>query len=168
MSHGVHRGILKKGKVDEREKFVLKIKNKTPNLKYNLFGIGNTQPVWGDDFLNQISNSKMGINISRGEPIKYYSSDRIAQLMGNGLLTFINKNTYFHDFFSNNEMIFYKNENDLIEKLLKYSRNDKERRRIAKNGRLKYHKYFNSSVISDFMINKVLDINKKFKFMWEN
>ena len=33
----------------------------------------------------------MGLNLSRGEPLKYYSSDRIAQLMGNGLLTFINE-----------------------------------------------------------------------------
>ena len=65
-------------------------------------------------------------------------------------------------------MIFYNDDNDLIEKLLKYSKNDKERRRIAKNGRIKYHKYFNSRIISNFMINKVLDINKKDKYLWEN
>jgi len=33
----------------------------------------------------------MGLNLSRGLPAKYYSSDRIAQLFGNGLLTFINR-----------------------------------------------------------------------------
>ena len=31
-------------------------------------------------------------------------------------------------------MIFYKNSNDLIEKILKYKRDDEMRRKIAKNG----------------------------------
>ena len=40
----------------------------------------------------------MGLNLSRGQPVKYYSSDRIVQLMGNGLLTFINHKTFYSDF----------------------------------------------------------------------
>ena len=43
----------------------------------------------------------MGLNLSRGKPIRYYSSDRIAQLVGNGLLTFIDEKTFLSDFFSN-------------------------------------------------------------------
>jgi hypothetical protein len=35
----------------------------------------------------------MGLNLSRGKPIKYYSSDRIAQLWEMVLLTFIDKKT---------------------------------------------------------------------------
>ena len=42
------------------------------------------------------------------------------------------------------------------------------RKFIAKNGRLKYHKFFNSKLISKYMINKVFDLNNKEKFMWEN
>ena len=53
--------------------------------------MNNKQPIWGDNFLKKISNSKMGLNLSRGIPVKYYSSDRLAQLIGNGLLTFIDK-----------------------------------------------------------------------------
>ena len=70
------------------------------------------QPVWGDAFINAISKSNMAINLSRGDPVKYYSSDRIAQLMGNGLLTFIDKRTFFNDFFSKEEIIFYNNLDD--------------------------------------------------------
>ena len=35
----------------------------------------------------------MGINLSQGPSTKYYSSDRITQLIGNGLMTFIDKKT---------------------------------------------------------------------------
>ena len=39
MSHGVHRGVLKKGKFDEREIFIEKLKKLTPNIKYDLYGM---------------------------------------------------------------------------------------------------------------------------------
>ena len=44
--------------------------------------MNNIQPIWGDNFIKAISKSSMGINLSRGEPVKYYSSDSIAQLIG--------------------------------------------------------------------------------------
>ena len=167
MSHGVHRGVLKQGKFDEREIFIKRILNKTPDLRYDLYGLDDHQPVWGNDFLKAISNSKMGINLSRGKPVKYYSSDRIVQLVGNGLLTFIHKDSRYQDFFSNNEIIFYNNDNDLVEKLYKYKKDNKLRIKIAKNGRDKYHKYFNSTLVSKFMINKIYDKKDKQKFLWE-
>ena len=66
----------------------------------------------------------MGLNLSRGRPTKYYSSDRIAQLIGNGLLTFIHKDTMYQDFFTKDEMIFYSDVSDLSEKIKKYKRDD--------------------------------------------
>ena len=81
----------RKGKNDKRESFLKKlIKISNKEIKFDLYGFSNRQPVWGDDFIDVISNSKMGLNLSRGEPLKYYSSDRIAQLFGNGLLILSN------------------------------------------------------------------------------
>ena len=166
MSHGVHRGTLKKGKADDREKLLNKLFNKNKKIKFDFYGYSNKQPIWGDDFIKVLSNSKMGLNLSRGKPIKYYSSDRLAQLMGNGLLTFVDEKTCYSDFFTNKEIVTYKNYNDLIEKIYKYKKNDKERKLIAKNGKLKYFKYFNSTLVAEFIINKTYDINKK--YYWDN
>ena len=77
----------------------------------------------------------MGINLSRGKPIKYYSSDRIAQLIGNGLLTFIDKKTFLSDFFSNKEMVFYKDIDDLSYKINKYKKDTKIGKKIARLGK---------------------------------
>ena len=121
---------------------------------------------WGDQFISKISNSKMGLNLSRGEPIKHYSSDRLAQLIGNGLLTFIDKKTCYDDFFSEKEMIFYTNLNDLTEKIQKYKKNNHESEKIAKNGKKKYFKYFNSNIVSQFIINKTFEF-KTTKTYWE-
>ena len=136
------------------------------DLKIDTYGMFGKQPIWGDNFLNELAKSKMGLNLSRGKPIKYYSSDRLAQLLGNGLLTFIDKKTCYNDFFKKDEMIFYNDLDDLSEKIYKYKKDDKLRRKIAKNGSLKYHKYFNSNKVAKFIIDKTLGI--KSKFYWEN
>ena len=71
----------------------------------------------------------MGLNLSRGKPTKYYSSNRIASLMGNGLLTFIDKKVQMHHFFNKNEIVFYTSINDLADKVKFYSKNDKARKK---------------------------------------
>ena len=167
MSHGVHRGVLKKGKEDNREKILKKLINKDNKFKFDYYGLNNRQPIWGNNFLNILSNSKMGLNLSRGEPLKYYSSDRIAQYMGNGLLTLIDERTSYSDFFTKKELITYKNYSDLVEKIHKYKKNDKERKLIAKNGSKKYLKFFNSTLVAEFILSKTLDFTVKDKFLWE-
>ncbi len=166
MSHGVHRGQLKSGKGDDRENFINKLINLNRNIKFDVYGMNNVQPIWADQFIKKISNSYMGLNLSRGKPIKYYSSDRIVQLVGNGLLTFIDENTLLNDFFTNKEIIFYKNILDLSYKLNKYKKDKKEGKKIAKNGKKKYLKYFNSDIISEYILSKSFDYRMKKKVIW--
>ena len=156
MSHGVNRAILKEGMEDNRVKFLDKLVKKIPNIKYDFYGFSNKQPIWGSDFNNNLINSKMGLNLSRGRPTKYYSSNRIASIVGNGLLTFIDKRVHMSDFFNNNEIIFYDNINDLSDKIKFYSSNDKLRRKIAEKGKKKYFKLFNEQKITEYLVNKSL------------
>ena len=166
LSHGVHRGNLKSRTVDDREIFIKKLIDKSKDVKFDLFGINKVQPIWADQYFKTISNSKMGLNLSRGVPIKYYSSDRITQITGNGLVTLIDEKTGYRDFFSDNEMVFYKNLSDLSEKISKISQDEKLRRLIGKKGKDKYTKYFNSKLVAEFIINKTFDINSKNKYLW--
>ena len=168
MSHGVHRGTLKIGKFDDREIIINQLIKKNKDIKFDIYGMNGREPIWGDNFMKIISKSNMGLNLSRGRPVKYYSSDRIAQLMGNGLLTFIDKRTSYGDFFTNKEIILYKDINDLSYKINKYKRDHRERKFIAKNGKNKYMKFFNSNIVCEFIINKTFQVeNKKNKFLWE-
>ena len=108
----------------------------------------------------------MGLNLSRGIPQKYYSSDRITQIIGNGLVALIDEKTQYRDFFEDDEMVFYKNISDLSEKILKLTKDDNLRRKIGKKGKLKYMKYFNSTLVAEFIINKTFQLNNK-KFYWQ-
>ena len=167
LSHGVHRGSLKSRTIDDREIFIKKLVSQSKNIKFDIFGIENVQPIWADQYFKTISNSKMGLNLSRGSPIKYYSSDRITQITGNGLVTLIDEKTGYRDFFNDSEMVFYNNISDLIEKISKISKDEKIRKQIGKNGKIKYLKYFNSNIVANYIINRTLDINTKQKVFWE-
>ena len=153
MSHGVNRATLKDGVEDERINFLDKLVKKIANIKYDFYGFANKQPIWGKDFNNALINSKMGLNLSRGKPTMYYSSNRIASVMGNGLLTFVDKKVSMGDFFNNNEMIFYDDINDLANKINFYSKNDSKRIKIARNGKKKYFKLFNETRVSKYILD---------------
>ena len=168
LSHGVHRGILKTGKNDDRIVFLNKLQSITPDIKFDIYGVNKIQPIWADHYFKTIANAKMGLNLSRGEAIKYYSSDRITQIVGNGLVCLIDEKTNYRDYFDDDEMVFYKNENDLSEKIIKISKDEKLRRSIGKKGKHKYMKYFNSTIVADFIIEKTLGIESKKKYLWHN
>ncbi len=166
LSHGVHRGILKNRAFDDREHFIKKLINTCKDIKFDIYGINKIQPIWADQYFKTISNSKMGLNLSRGSPIKYYSSDRITQIIGNGLVTLIDEKTGYRDFFDDKEMVFYKNIDDLTEKINKISFDEKLRKKIGRNGKMKYLKYFNSDLVAEFIIKKTLNIKDKKSYIW--
>ena len=167
MSHGVHRGVLKKSKFDDREFFLNKLINKSKNINFDFYGLNNIQPIWGNRFLEKLANCSMAINLSRGPSQKYYSSDRIAQLMGNGVLTFIEKKTQLNDLIKSNEAVFYTSINDLLEKINFYKKNHKKRIEIAKNGKKAALTRFNSKVVTNYMLAKTIGYKIKKKFTWQ-
>ena len=167
MSHGVNRGELKSGKIDEREKIINKLVKLNKNLKFDIYGYKNRNPVWSESFYKTISNSSMALNLNRGKSKKYSCSNRIASLMGNGLLTFMDNQKQFDHFFKDDEIIFFKDEKDLIDKLNFYKINVDKRIKIAKNGQDKYFYLFNECSIAKYIVERSMEIDKHYKPLWE-
>ncbi len=167
ISHGVNRGNLKKNKIDSREEFVRNLVKKSINIDFNIFGFNNVEPIWGSRFNYELSKCRFGLNLSRGEPIKHYSSNRIASYAANGLPTLIDEKTQFSDFFTTNEMIFYRDTKDLIDKVNFYKKNERLRAKIGINGKNKYFKIFNNKIVGDYILSKTLGIKPSYKFAWD-
>jgi len=167
ISHGQNRGTLKKGKSDEREEFINNIAEELPQCKFALFGLNNFEPIWGSNYYNYLSKSKMALNISRGKYQNKYSSDRISSLIGNGLLVFINNKTKFHKILNSKEVVYFKNKKDLLNKIKFFHNNDKKRIKIARSGYIKYHKYMNNRVVSNYIMTCAELANFKKPF-WHN
>ena len=153
LSHGVNFGDLKKRKTDEREIVINNLMKKFPKINYNFLGIANEKPKWNYDFFDELLKTKMALNLSRGKPLKYTSSNRIAALIGNGIYTFIDKKTNFKDFFNENEVGSYKDLDDLGNKIEKLKSKPNLINKYGKAGRDKYFKLFNTKKISKEIID---------------
>ncbi len=127
------------------------IQKKVPQVKFFFAGIDSYSRLNGAAYQKSFASSGMGLNISRRNDVFLYSSDRIAHIMGNGLLCFMDKRAGFQTLFSSDEMVFYDNPDDLCVKIEYYANHPQERQKIAKNGCLKYRKEFNEKVIARYM-----------------
>ncbi|MBD1140711.1 glycosyltransferase [Pelagibacterales bacterium SAG-MED39] len=155
LSHGVNYGKLKRGKKDEREIFLENLLKEFPKFNYNILGISNEPPKWNYEFMEELSKCKMALNLSRGKPIKYTSSNRIASLIGNGIYTFIDKKTKFSDFFSEDEVGSYNDVSELGNKIEFFLSNENKINKFGKNGRKKYFQLFNNKKIAKEVLNKI-------------
>jgi glycosyltransferase involved in cell wall biosynthesis len=165
LSHGQHRGNLKTGKLDERDSLVKYLNDNLPSVKKFFIASDYNNPKWGSEFYHYIKNSRMGLNISRGKSQNLYSSDRIATLVGNGLLTFVDKKTNYGKFFNDKELVFFTNKQDLVKKINYFKNNEPIAKEFAMNAYKKYHKYFSSEKVCSFMLYKA-GFGKKQNFFW--
>ena len=135
------------------------------SIKYNYFGCFGQQSVFGHNYYKVLSNSAMGLNYSRRNDITLYSSDRIVQLTGNGLLTFSPKIPEFELLYTQQEIIYFENQPDLAEKIKFYKAHPDAAAKIAEAGWLKTCISFNAQRITAYMLEVVF--KQKFTQIYE-
>ena len=99
--------------------------------------------------------------------MKYRTSNRIASLVANGIMTFIDRKTRYQDFFNNDEMGFYEDSDDLLNQLEKLNGNINKINKISKNGKKKYFSIFNNSIVAEYIISKIFNSKNKYKYVWD-
>ncbi len=167
LSHGVNYGKLKKNTFDERSKFIDKlIAHSNNKINFNILGLYNEEPKWNYDFTKELMICKTALNLSRGGPNKYASSNRIASLMGNGVLPFIHAKVKYQDFFENDEIVIYNDHKDLINKLIKIIEKPRELKQRSIKSKRSYFNYFQNNIIADFLLNRIFGMKKKYKYVW--
>ena len=125
-----------------------------PSVRLGFFGMGRPLVI-GRAYEEAIAASKMGLSINRFENWKWYASDRITHLMGNGVLTFQYDGNAMQDFFSERETVYFHTPEELAEKIAWYHAHDDERRAVAAAGRARYHALFDARRVLKYMIETV-------------
>ena len=167
LSNGVNFGKLKKNSFDERSNFINDLIDlSNDNINFKILGLYNEQPKWNYDFNNELMTSRTALNLSRGGPSKYCSSNRIASIMGNGVLPFIHEDVKYQDFFDNDEIETYKSSKDLIYKLSNIKNNELNLIKRSRNAKKRYFDLFESRIVSDFIINRIFMNKSNFKYKW--
>ena len=142
-----------------REKFLQDLAEtlKQHQVQYQYYGCFGQPGVYGKGYYNVLSESLMGLNYSRKNDITLYSSDRIVQLTGNGLLTFSPRIPDFEKLYTDQEVVYFDDQQDLASKIKYYADHPDQAQRIAQAGWNKTRHSFNAKRISQFMLELTFD-----------
>src|SRR3546814_2167139 len=92
------------GGADERMRTVEAAMQRLPALRADLRGTRGRASVRGMAYMEALANARMGLSISRSDTVYLYASDRMSQLLGNVLLTFVSRTTGFQDLFADDQV----------------------------------------------------------------
>lgn len=156
------------GKNDERISLVKELdKSVSGKIRFGLFGTCGRPSISGSDYEEALISSAMALSLNRREGWKWYSSDRIAHLMGRGILTFISSKSGYQTFFKDGEeAVFFDNADDLTKKVLYYANNPEKRKTVAFAGRRKYHALFNAARVLRYIVDTVYDLPSAKEYEW--
>ena len=86
--------------------------------------------------------------------------------MGNGILPFIHTKVKYQDFFDNDEIVTYTDHKDLYSKLIKIVSKPNELKSRSIKSKKSYFNYFQNNIVSDFIISKIFNRKKNYKYVW--
>ena len=122
--------------------------------------------VWGRDYERALAESKMGLNLNRQEGLQWYSSARMAQLAGNGLLTFTHASGGFQSLFPEETLVYFNTKDDLLEKLIEFHHDDAKRREWASRTRKFFHEHMNSNLYARYIVETAMERPLSNSYVW--
>lgn len=153
---------------DERVRFVLSALERLPGLRGDIRGRPGAEPLRGEGYLAAINSARMGLSMSRPDNVYLYASDRMSQLLGNGLLTFVARSTGFQDLYGEDQIAFYDGLEELVDKLRFFAENDGERRAVAEAGWHAAHSMFASDRIAKYILERSFEAPLSETYPWPN
>lgn len=126
-----------------------------PHLRYFYAGNKHSKTelpggLWGYEYIKQVGHSKIGLNLNRVEG-DLYASSRMAQYLGNGCLLATDNASGFQQFFSDNEMIFFSNPEELAAKCTSLLADDRTWRAMAERGRTRALEIMSNTLVCRFI-----------------
>ena len=161
---------------DPRKATLDLIRQRLPDISFPYHVDNETDGLWGADYMAAIGRSKCGLNLSRQregplniakpEDLYVYSSDRVSHLTGNGVLAFTHEQYHLDQLFTEDEMVFFKSNDDLIDKIAHFLENEDGRRRIAKNGWEKAHRDLNERLAAQYIVDVLFREELSHPYIW--
>lgn len=156
-------------KDDERRALLEMLVSKLEGrARLGIFGCLSRPPVRGSAYEDALAGSAMGLNANRREGWKWYSSDRIVHLMGNGICTFLSDRSGLQEFFkADAEAVFFSGAEDLLEKICYYMREKKECRTVALAGRKAYCRMFSAERVLRYLRELLFGVGYSDSYEWQ-
>jgi hypothetical protein len=136
------------------------------SCKFKTYGSFGEPPVWGRDYDRALTNTKMGLNFNRQEGHYWYSSARMAQLAGNGILQFTHQANRFDELMPAESIVYFDTQEDLLERIREFQQDDAMRRAWAARARDFFHAEMNNRLYAQYIVEATLAQPFSHDYVW--
>ena len=145
------------GKDWNMDEFATALLAALPGVKPLLAGLHGQPQLGGAAYQAALETAALGLNISRRADWPLYSSDRLAQMIGNGMAVLIERATGYGTLFGDDEMLFFSSFEELVAKIRDMVAMPAARQALAAKGRDKYLRLFNERIVARYLFDFAFD-----------
>lgn len=145
------------GSTQDREQLVSRIKHDFKDLNLCFRGLDGQSSVGGSEFIDILSRTAIGLNYSKYNSSYLSSSDRMAQLTGNGLACLTPRTPGMELLYSEDEVRYFEGADQLMVEIKALHNNPTERRALAEKGWRKTHQQYNNERVCQYMLDCLND-----------
>jgi hypothetical protein len=141
------------GRQWDMDRFMTALMSELPGVKTRLPGLYGQPRINGALYQEALESAALGLNISLRPDWPLYSSDRLAQMIGNGMAILIERATGYDAFFGEDEMLFFSSLDELAAQIRDAVADPAHRQAVASAGRDKYIRWFNERTIARYLVD---------------
>ncbi len=135
-------------------------------MNFKTYGSFGEPPVWGRNYDRALGNSKMGLNLNRQEGHYWYSSARMAQLAGNGILQFTHVGPRFDELMPPESIAYFTDEDDLLARIREFHHDDAKRQAWAARARAFFHEHMNTRLYAQYIVEATAGLPFSHDYVW--
>jgi hypothetical protein len=139
-----------------RRAFLTELRDRLPGLRLSFHGCLDQPGIFGWEKEQAIRASKLALNLSRRNDVPLYSSSRIAELMGNGVLTLSPRGAGLEALYAEDEIGWFDDMDDLVATVRKFASDDALRIAVARKGWERNHRDYSGTCVARFMVSRTL------------
>ena len=135
-----------------RSAFLKELSSSESGIDFKIYqALGNPR-IHGQSYYNELSQSLMGLSLSRRFDVPWYTSDRMQQEMGNGVCTISPRTPGITDLFLHDEVVWFDNESEIVELVKWFANHEEEARAIGERGWRAVHSRCAADRVAKFML----------------
>jgi hypothetical protein len=154
------------GRAWNMDDFFAALRPLVPGLRAKLAGIGGNPTMAGGAYQDALGRSAAGLNISRRQDARLYSSDRLAHMAGNGLAVLIDRGSGYDTLFNDGQMAFFTTMDELASQIRRLMADPAWRQEVAGAGRARYHDLFNETAIARYVVDVAFGTHDPKRYEW--
>ncbi len=135
-------------------------------MNFKTYGSFGEPPVWGRDYERALGQTKMGLNLNRQDGDYWYSSARMAQLGGNGILQFSHSGPRFDELFPSESIVYFSDETELLASIREFHHDDDKRQAWAARAREFFHAKMNNTLYAQYILEASLLLPFSSDYVW--